>query len=262
MTDTRCTDLLCRANAFVKGVESREVTQAAQIESKRSLQASLESYHGQNKELAERLEIASNAVALLNKISDDTVGASYDFIKESINAALARVFDKSPRQISLREYTRGGTYPQLEVEVVTEGGVTRSLKDDSGHGISQIISLLCILSLIVITGQRRFLVLDEMLSGLSSNAASIVSDILWAFADVGFQFVISEHGLVVKGSHVYYLETKAGISNVKEDYIEPTGVYLDGNLETRARRAKTAKQAAQDEDQLVDVVPIDDHVEI
>lgn len=242
--------LMAALAAFIKDAEARELEQAAQIESKRTLVASLENYHNKNRELAGQLDIVTNAVAILNKISDDTVGASYEFIKENLNTALARVFDKSPRQINLREYTRGGTYPQLEVEVITEGGVTRSLKDDSGHGISQIISLLCILSLIVITGQRRFLVLDEMLSGLSSNAAMIVSDILWAFADIGFQFVISEHGLVVKGSHVYYLESRAGISTVKEHYIEPAGVYLDGSLDSRAKKAKTkAKEDGYDEAQ-------------
>lgn len=233
--------LRAETEQFLNSARAIEADQAAQIKSKEALQRSLQEFHEQNKQLSEQLEIVSNAVAILNKISDDTVGASYDFIRDSINSALSRVFDKSPRQINLREYTRSGTYPQLEVEVITEGGVTRSLKDDSGHGISQIISLLCILSLIVITGQRKFLVLDEMLSGLSSNAARIVADILWAFADIGFQFVISEHGLVVQGSHVYYLESRAGISQVKEHYIEPTGVYLDGNLDSRAKKARTTK---------------------
>lgn len=228
-----------RAEALINFASRLEAEQAGQVKTKENLQRSLADYRERNKGLVGDLDIVTNAVAILNKISDDTVGESYDFITESINSALARVFEKSPRQIKLREYTRSGVYPQLEVEVITEGGVTRSLKDDSGHGISQIISLLCILSLIVITGERRLLVLDEMLSGLSSNAAQIVSDILWAFTDVGFQFIISEHGLVIKGSHVYYLESAGGVSKVKDDYIEQDGVYLDGTLETRVKRAKS-----------------------
>ena len=232
-------ELMGRANRFVAAAKELNDDNNSKIRMRNNLSLRLEELRGQSRELGEELDNLVNAVALLNKISDDTVGKSYEFFKNSLNSALSRVFSKSQRQINLREYTRGGTHPQLEIEVVTEGGVTRSLKDDSGHGISQIISLLIILSIIVITGQRRFLVLDEMLSGLSSNAAKVVSDILWAFADIGFQFVISEHGLVVKGSHVYYLETSGGVSRVAKDYVERSGVYLDGSLAERVTKAST-----------------------
>lgn len=235
-------NIIGQAEQYIATVNQLKLEQAAQAKARETLATQHSSYKAGIKQQSEQLDIVSNAVAILTKISDDTVGKSYEFIKDSLNGALARVFEKSPRQIELREYTRSGAYPQLELMVITENGVQRSLKDDSGHGISQIISLLTILSLIVITGQRRFLVLDEMLSGLSSNAAKIVSDILWAFADIGFQFVISEHGLVVKGSQVYVLESRAGVSSIKDSYIEPVGVYLDGSLDGRKRRAEKAKE--------------------
>lgn len=234
--------IISQAEQYIAAVGQLKLEQAAQEKTKETLSARFNSYKEGIKQQTDQLDVVSNAVAILTKISDETVGKSYEFIKDSLNGALARVFEKSPRQIELREYTRGGAYPQLEVVVITENGIQRSLRDDSGHGISQIISLLTILSLIVITGQRRFLVLDEMLSGLSSNAAKIVSDILWAFADIGFQFVISEHGMVVKGSQVYVLESRAGVSSIKEAYVEPVGVYLDGSLDGRKRRAEKAKE--------------------
>lgn len=242
-----CAQLKDRAGQLVKSISALEAEQYGLQRTRENLEKNLVEYRQRNLELGEQLDLVTNAVTILSQVSDATVAESYQFIQDSLNNALSRVFEKSTRQIRLREYTRGGIYPQLEVELITEGGVSRSLKDDSGHGISQIISLLCILSLIVITGQRRLLVLDEMLSGLSANAARIVSDILWAFTDVGFQFVISEHGLVVRGSHVYLLESKAGISGIRDHYVEPTGVYLDGGLENRVKKARHIKSGGVQE---------------
>jgi hypothetical protein len=141
---------------------------------------------------------------------------------------LERIFSESERRIYLKEYTRGGMYPQLEIELHVENGKIRSLKDDSGHGIMQVISLLCILSLIVITGNRRILVIDETLSGLSAKSRSIIDDILWTFTEIGFQFIISEHGYIPRNAKVYKLKSVGGISSVVDEYIESDGVYLDG----------------------------------
>lgn len=50
---------------------------------------------------------------------------------------------------------------------------------------------------------------------------------LEAFTDIGFQFVINEHGLIPKGSRVVKLAVSNGVSSVSETYIEESGVYLD-----------------------------------
>lgn len=236
-----------RAISFIQDIEELEIEQKALIKTKEQLEKSIQEKTAITKQAQDDLEIATNALVILREISDDAVQQSYDFITENINSALERIFDKTQRSIRLREYTRGGIHPQLEIELIVEGGVVRSLKDDSGHGIMQIISLLCILSLIVITRSRRILVLDEILSGLSAKARRIVDDILWAFADIGFQFIVSEHGYVPRGAKVYHLEMVSGVSDIKDEYIQEGGVYLDGKLGREDTNSKTFIQAPQGE---------------
>lgn len=219
-----------RVALFINNVEQVELEQMASIKTREKLEKSVKDKSEKSKLDSVDLEIVTNAINILRKVSDEAVQQSYQFITESINAALERIFEKSIRKIRLKEYTRGGMYPQLEVELHVENDVVRSLKDDSGHGIMQIISLLCILSLIVITGSRKILVVDEMLSGLSAKSRSIIDDILWTFTEIGFQFVISEHGYIPRGSKVYHLESSGGISKIVDEYIQGDGIYLDGLL--------------------------------
>ena len=219
-----------RINSFINEVEQLEIDQKSNIRTKEKLEAAIQEKKKISELSSEELDIVTNAITILRQVSDEAVQQSYEFITSSINAALERIFDKSTRRIKLKEYTRGGMYPQLEIELYVENGKTRSLKDDSGHGIMQIISLLCILSLIVITGSRKILVIDEILSGLSAKSRSIVDDILWSFTEIGFQFIVSEHGYIPRNSKVYHLESNGGISKVIDEYIQADGVYLDGML--------------------------------
>lgn len=228
--NTRTSVVYDRLNAFIKNVEEMEIEQQANIRTKEKIEERIQEKKRQTDEYIDKLDLVSKAVAILREISDDSVTKSYGFITECINSALERIFDKSTRRIRLNEYTRAGMYPQLELELTVENGITRSLKDDSGHGIMQIISLLCILSLIVITGSRRVLVIDETLSGLSAKSRQIVDEILWSFTTIGFQFIISEHGYIPRDSKVYHLEAKGGVSRVIDEYIQGHGVYLDGKV--------------------------------
>lgn len=215
-----------RVAEFINQVDELEVRQLTNIKTKEKLEKSVQRLLEESKVTAEELEIVTNAVNILHQISDEAIQKSYEFIAENINAALERIFTNTTRRIRLKEYTRG-QYPQLEVELIVEGGKTRSLRTDSGHGIMQIISLLCILCIIVITKSRRTLWIDEILSGLSANSRMIIDEILWSFAEIGFQFVISEHGFIPKGAKVYKLKMENGISRVEDEYIEQNGVYLD-----------------------------------
>ena len=171
----------------------------------------------------DKLDIELNAISILRGIQDESVRLSYKEIENSVNDVLARVFPDKIRKIELVESTRGGKYPQLELKLTVGGGKERSLKTGSGHGIMQIVSLICNLSLIIITGSRRLLVLDEVLSGLSANAREIISEILNQFAELGFQFVISEHFFIPNNANVYELESVNDISEVVDNYINTDG---------------------------------------
>ena len=222
-----------QVNEFITVVNQIELENAAAEKSRANLEKSINDLMEANKNNKEALDIATHAIEILRQVSDEAVGQAYKFLEQSLNSALAKMFTKTTRRIELKESIRSNQYPQLEIILHVGNGKTRSLKSDSGHGLAQIVSLLSILSLIVITGSRRILVMDEVISGLSVHNRKIVSDILWTFTEIGFQFIVNDHGFVPEGSHVYYLEMNGDVSGVKKDYIATKGVYLqsDGNSE-------------------------------
>lgn len=223
-----------QVNQFFKDVQQLELDQAAVIKSKQYLEKSILDLRMKIKDDKEALDIATNAIEILRKVSDEAVRQAYKFLEASLNASLERMFENTTRRISLKEYTRNNQYPQLEIELTVANGKVRSLKADSGHGLAQIVSLLSILSLIVITNSRRLLVMDEIISGLSIHNREIITDILWTFTEIGFQFVVNEHGYVPRGAKVYHLEMVGDVSHVKETYIENNGVYLQGEYKDEA----------------------------
>lgn len=226
-------DLRTRVSDFINVVSQIEIENAAAERSREQLEATILRLSEENKDNKEALDIASNAIIILRQVSDEAVSQAYGFLETSLNSALARMFENTTRKIEIKESIRNNQYPQLELVLHVGNNKTRSLKTDSGHGLAQIVSLLSILSLIVITGSRRILVMDEVISGLSVHNRKIVSDILWSFTEIGFQFIVNDHGFIPEGSHVYHLEMNGDVSGVKQDYIATTGVYLqgDGNKE-------------------------------
>lgn len=218
-----------RVNSFISVVNKIEIENAAAEKSRQSLENTINKLAEENKNNKEALDIASNAISILRQVSDEAVSQAYGFLETSLNSALERMFENTTRKIEIKESIRNNQYPQLELILHVGNGKVRSLKTDSGHGLAQIVSLLSILSLIVITGSRRILVMDEVISGLSVHNRKIVSDILWSFTEIGFQFIVNDHGFIPKGSHVYHLEMNGDVSGVKQHYIAESGVYLQGD---------------------------------
>lgn len=218
-----------QARQFIGVVEQIESQNRASEMAREQLIATINTLMESNKNNKEALDIATHAIELLTKVSDEAVGEAYGFLTESLNTALSRMFKNTTRKIKLQERMRNNQYPQLDVILYVGNGKTRSLKGNSGHGLAEIVSLLSILSLIVITGSRRILVMDEIISGVDIENRQIIDDILWTFVQIGFQFIINDHGFVPKGSHVYYLEMVGDVSGVKQDYIATNGVYLQGD---------------------------------
>jgi len=212
---------------FIGSVNKIEAEQAALIKTRNHLKSELEKIVKYNDNNQEAIEIATGAISILRQVSDQAVQQAYKMLEQNLNAALERMFENTVRKIKLKEWTRSNQYPQLEIELTVSNGKVRSLKSDSGHGLAQIVSLLSVLSLIVITKSRRILVMDEVISGLSIHNRQIITDILWAFTQIGFQFIVNEHGYIPKGAKVYELEMVGDISRIKREYIESKGVYLN-----------------------------------
>lgn len=218
-----------KAYNLINIIDKIELENTAAIKSRQNLENTIKEIMDRNKDNKEALDIATHAIEILQKVSDEAVGKAYRFLEQSLNSALAKMFTKTTRKIELAESLRNNQYPQLKIILHVGNGKTRSLKNDSGHGLAQIVSLLSILSLIVITGSRRILVMDEILSGLDVHNRQVVNDILWTFTEIGFQFIINDHGFVPENSKVYHLEMVGDVSNVKQTYLAKKGVYLQSD---------------------------------
>lgn len=216
-------------NSFIQTVDKLELENKAAIKTRETLENSIKALAEKQAQNKEALDIATHAIEILKEVSDEAVSKAYGFLVQNLNVSLARMFKNTTRRIEIKEYLRNNQYPQLELILHVGNGRTRSLKTDSGHGLAQIVSLLSILSLIVITGSRRILVMDEIISGVSVHNRKVINDILWTFTEIGFQFVVNEHGFIAESSHVYHLEMVGDVSTVKKHYIAKKGVYLQGN---------------------------------
>lgn len=215
-------------NDFYNRFNAAEQNKAALEKTKEILSESIGVEEKKLETLTTSKELHLKAMAVLEKLSSDAVNDSFKFIEDSLNDVLGKIFQYSPRQIKISTGIARGKIPELHIELYAANGIRRDLKEDSGHGIRQLISLLCILCLICINGTRKFVVLDEVLSGLSRESRMAVNDILWSFAQIGFQFVIVEHGFIAKNAKVYKLQLDNDVSRVVDEYIEPNGFYLSG----------------------------------
>ena len=98
----------------------------------------------------------------------------------------------------------------------------------SGTGLQQIVSVLFTICLIEIRKGRRFLILDEKLSGLHKSAKRIMSEILQIFTEGGFQFIFVEYSLNDFGK-IYNVEKPGMVSKIYDlegDDYDDTSVFL------------------------------------
>jgi len=211
-------NMIAEADRLLSEINEIEQVELAKEETKKRLEVSIKQYESKLEKSNKDYDVAVGAIEVLRLLSTNSVQSSYHFMEESINNALKRIFTDRIRQIELREGVRGN-YPQLEIVLHVENGVERSLKYSSGHGIAQVISLLCILSLIVFTNGRRLVILDEVMSGMSIETRKLFDDVLWQFADIGFQYIIVEHDYTPKGAYVVQLESRNELSRITKTWI-------------------------------------------
>jgi ABC-type cobalamin transport system ATPase subunit len=72
----------------------------------------------------------------------------------------------------------------------------------------------------VLNGSRRLVVLDEVLNGVSIQNKPALSEALWAFTEIGFQFIICEHAFIPEGAKVYEVVNNGGVSSIARTYIQ------------------------------------------
>lgn len=180
--------------------------------------AQLEKEWSELEVLKSEYETSVEAQQLLASVSDDRTSKIIYFVTGIINKALSEIFPDNPRRVSLENTLYSGKYPHINVTLTADGD-QRDLKTQSGTGLRQIISFLYRLALIEITGARKVVIADELLSGVHRDAMEVILDIINIFRDGGFQFMFVDYAMpeevgktyrVINQDNTAYLEEFKG----------------------------------------------------
>lgn len=174
-------------------------------EAKRELSAAIDHYTALHADLIE-------AQRLLSTISEENTVRTLDYITGVINNALAEIFQGEGRQVSLDKELYRGRYAHIKVHLTTSTGAQRNLDLQTGSGVKEVISFLFTVCLIAVRGGRRFLIMDELLSGLHADAKAVIAELMGVFTEEGFQFLMVEYGLDNHKGHSF-----GKIYNVESD---------------------------------------------
>lgn len=174
-------------------------------EAKRELSAAIDHYTALHADLIE-------AQRLLSTISEENTVRTLDYITGVINNALSEIFQGEGRQVSLDKELYRGRYAHIKVHLTTSTGAQRNLDLQTGSGVKEVISFLFTVCLIAVRGGRRFLIMDELLSGLHADAKAVIAELMGVFTEEGFQFLMVEYGLDNHKGHSF-----GKIYNVESD---------------------------------------------
>lgn len=159
-----------------------------------------------------------NAQKLLSSVSDEVANSTLLFITGVINKTLAEIFKGDTRRIFLKHELYAGCKTHITVELENSKGESIDMAIQSGTGLRQVVSVLFVICLIEVRKGRRFVMLDERVSGLHKEAKRILSEIFKIFAEGGFQFLFVEYALNDLGK----------LYNVEKPFDEARIYPLDG----------------------------------
>lgn len=198
-------------------------------EAKKAAEEKRISYLNEASEIYEKIGVYEGANKLLNAVSDKTLGAMLDTVTSAVNNVLAEMFRNSgdTYEIRLVKGLYAGRIAHMKLELMQNGN-PRDLSLQSGDGIKQVISFLFITLLISVSGGRRLIIMDEVLNGLSPEAAEgAVAALFKTFAKNGFQFIMVDQGRYNPGSSIDGITEYVTI--VKKD--GTSRVFAEGELE-------------------------------
>lgn len=179
------------------------------LQRKERLQSRAEKLTQELESATVQLDVQLEAQKLLGTVADEQANRTLDYVTGIINKALAEVFPNESKRIKLERRMLGGKHPQIDVVLLTDEGKARDLVTQSGTGLRQIVSFLYRLCLLEITGARKLIMMDELLSGVHKDAAVILEDMIRIFAKGGFQFIIVDYALAEEMGLTYLVEGRA-----------------------------------------------------
>jgi len=154
--------------------------------------------------LKEDILITQQAEEVIGRISQQILGQSISTVDQLITGGLRLVFDN--QQLEFRTTTeklRGKTTAKFHLN---EDGKSWPLMDSYGGGVLVVAGVLLRVTVIVVLGLRRILLLDESLSHLSPQYVENASKLLKKIgADLGFEILLITHDaeLAVHADHHY-----------------------------------------------------------
>lgn len=173
--------------------------------------------------LNEYLADSRQAQQLLGTVADERTNRVLGHVTSIINKALAEIFPSSTRYITLDRKLHADKHPHINVTLNVGDGITRDMKLQSGAGLQEIVSFLYRICLLEVTGGRKFIKMDEILSGVHDDAIKIVVDFIQIFANGGFQFLIVDYRIREKIGAMYEINKVGSVATVNEllEGVEP-----------------------------------------
>lgn len=166
------------------------------------------------------------AQRLLASIEEKNTADTLAFVTNIINKALTQIFQGDGRKVTLSKDFYQGRYAHINVQLQTKGGAVRDLDLQTGQGVKEVIAFLFTVCLIAVSGSRRLLIMDELLSGLHPKAKTVIFELMGFFVDDGFQFLMVEYSADnYQGNSfgkIYQVIPEDGVSRVE---LIPNGEY-------------------------------------
>lgn len=145
-----------------------------------------------------QLQVLGEAQRVLVTVAEENTSKVINFIESIINKALLDMYPDGTYHISVDKTIRRQSNAAIDVTLFdTSSGkpVELDLNDQAGDGIARIISILFSLSVVELSGVRKFVAIDEVLNGFHADSLVIIKNILKLFAKGGFQFIMSEYDI-------------------------------------------------------------------
>jgi DNA repair ATPase RecN len=159
-------------------------------------------------------ETLKQAAHAIEQYTSDGLKSVYQGLEKMLSHNLSQM---NGGRIVVNETSDSKGRTKLEVAVMEPSGTgsgeeKRDLADDCGHGIGELVSLFLTCSLVSNSARAKVVLLDEFVSGVSSENLFVIDKVIQYMHDNGFVVVINEHGFIPSNADVYELKNTNGVS--------------------------------------------------